>query len=31
MEIKDAFQAAQKSMRADYDSPYFWAGFVLVE
>ncbi len=31
MTIPDAFQAAQQQMRAKYEHPYFWAGFVLVE
>ncbi len=30
MEIKEAFYAAQKDMREDFD-PFYWAGFILVE
>ncbi len=29
--IPEAFRAAQLEMRDKYQSPYFWAGFVLVE
>jgi CHAT domain-containing protein len=31
MSIPDAFRSAQGEMREKYQSPYFWAGFVLVE
>ena len=31
MTIPDAFRAAQGEMRRLYPSPYYWAGFVLVE
>jgi CHAT domain-containing protein len=31
MPIPDAFRAAQQAMKAKYKSPFFWAGFVLVE
>jgi len=30
MEVRQAFNAAQKFMKNKYDNPYFWAGFVLV-
>ena len=29
--IRAAFAAAQKDMRSTYSSPYFWAGFILIE
>jgi CHAT domain-containing protein len=29
--IPEAFREAQKTMRAKYSNPFFWAGFVLVE
>lgn len=31
MSIPDAFRATQHEMREKYQSPWFWAGFVLVE
>jgi len=31
MSIPDAFRATQQEMREKYQSPWFWAGFVLVE
>ena len=31
MSINDAFDATQKTMRAQFDDPYLWAGFVLME
>lgn len=31
MSIPEAFRATQKDMREKYQSPWFWAGFVLVE
>ncbi|MCB0646141.1 MAG: CHAT domain-containing protein [Saprospiraceae bacterium] len=30
-DIRTAFTSAQSQMRAKYEHPYFWAGFVLVE
>ena len=31
LSINDAFDATQKAMRAQFDDPYLWAGFVLME
>ncbi|MEZ4959270.1 MAG: CHAT domain-containing tetratricopeptide repeat protein [Saprospiraceae bacterium] len=31
MEIPDAFHAAQSEMKGRYTSPFYWAGFLLVE
>ncbi|MCR9288408.1 MAG: CHAT domain-containing protein [Bacteroidetes bacterium] len=31
MTIPDAFRSAQEEMREIYETPYFWAGFVLME
>ena len=30
-DIHDAFQNARQAMRKEYDNPYYWAGFVLLE
>ncbi len=29
--IREAFQNAQKEMRTEYQAPYYWAGFVLID
>ena len=31
MEMHDAFRAAQRKIREDYSSPYYWAGFVMLD
>ena len=31
LDLRTAFRTAQKDMKELYESPYFWAGFVLVK
>jgi CHAT domain-containing protein len=31
LEVHQAFQNAQQSIKKEYPSPYYWAGFVMLD